>query len=318
MSKTALILGVGGQDGSYLAELLLGKGYAVHGLHRRSSVDNLWRIRSIRDRVKLHQGDVTDPISLGAAFSKSNPDEVYNMADQDDQRWSWSAPGYSWAVTSGAVVNVLEMVRVDENIRLFQPCSCLMFGSAPPPQDESCTFAPQSPYACAKAAAYHLCRCYRVEHGVRVSIGIMFNHDSPARSDAYVVHKVCKAAVEIAAGRQSVLGLGNVNQRFDVSFAGDCVEAAWLMLQQDPDDFCIGSGIGYTVEEIVREAFLAAGISDKLKTSPAIRIEPQFYRPITSELIANPSKANSKLGWRPRVSMPALVKMIVEHYRGKP
>lgn len=315
MSKRALILGIGGQDGSYLAELLLQKGYGVHGLHRRSSVDNLHRIAAIRDKVKLYQGDITDAVSLGHAFCEADPNEVYNMADQDDARWSWEMPCYSWDVTSKGVLNVLEAVKAGHGIRLFQPVSALMFGNQKGPQDENTPIEPRSPYACAKAAAMHLCRCYRTERNVWVSIGIMFNHDSPARSEAYVVHKVCKTAVAIARGKQDELRMGGLEQRFDVGFAGEYVDAAWRMLQQkEPDDFVVGTGVAFSVQDIVLESFVAAGLRIH-DVHSIVKIDHKLCRPLTTELVANPVKAERVLGWRAKVRMPELVRMIVKHYR---
>jgi GDPmannose 4,6-dehydratase len=247
VSKRALILGVGGQDGSYLAELLLGKGYEVHGLYRRSSVDNLARLRAagVLGRVVLHPGDVTDYESVDMAVCSCSPDEAYNLADQDDARWSETVPLYSVQATAGGAANVL---RAAENygagrVRVFQPVSALIFGDAPAPQDVTTPLNPMTPYACAKAHALHLCRYYRVVHGMFVACGIMYNHDSPRRGPGYLLQKIARG-VEID---------GDLSRPVAIGYAPEFVDAAWRMLQR-PLDLCVGSGRSYTVSSLVRYA----------------------------------------------------------------
>lgn len=309
--KRALILGVGGQDGSYLAELLLERGYQVHGMHRRSSTGNLRNVQHLVDRITLHRGDLLDAVSLRRTLEAANPDEVYNEADQDDINWSWSFPSYQLAVTAGAVGDLLELLR-GTDVRLFQPVSAMMFGMQPPPQSETTPLDPRSPYAAAKAAAWYLCRAYR-EKGVKVSCGIMFNHDSPNRSEDYLLHKVCAAAVRIAAGKQNSLAVGNLEQRLDVGFARDYMEAAILTLQHEPGDYCIGSGRAVTVSDIVYAALNCAEAR-----CMKVDTDERFYRPfaLLPNLCANIGKISS-LGWKPKTSFADLIRLIVDAERAK-
>lgn len=319
MSKRALILGVG-QDGSYLAELLLGRGYEVHLMHRRSSVDNLWRVRHLLDRITLHRGDMCDSWSLYRVISRCLPDELYNEADQDDARWSESLPWLSLDVTLGGVMRVLETVKEVNsyevhNIKVFQPLSCLMFGDGPPPQSEATPLKPMSPYAVAKAAAWHLCQHYRREHGVDVRCGIMFNHDSPNRSGEYALHKVCRYAARIAAGRETSIPLGNVEQRFDVGFAGDYMDAAHRIMQLErPDDYCVGSGVDYSIGEMWQMACIVAGVDgDTVDWDNRIVTDPTHWKPITTCYRANCGKLWTVTGWEPKVTLPNLIRMMVDH-----
>lgn len=311
--KRAMILGVGGQDGSYLAEILLEKGYDVHGLHRRSSVDNLRRIAHIRDRISLHRGDMADPLSIHRAIHRVEPQEIYNEADQDDVRWSQSIPAYSFDITAAAVGRLLEIVRTtNAGIKLFQPVSAMMFGSSPMPQREDSPLAPSSPFGCAKAAAYYLCQHYRREHGLFVSTAILFNHDSPARSEDYVLHKICRAAVRIARGTQDKLPLGNLQQQIDIGFARDYMLAAWQMMQMSyPGDYVIGTGAAWTIGEMVRESFRCAGV--KGDWQDYVTIDPAFYRANPPTLIADPTKARQDFDFRPAHSIQDLIRMIVKH-----
>ncbi len=241
--KRALILGIGGQDGSYLAELLLEKGYEVHGLARRSSYDNLARIAAVRDRVTVHRGDLCDHHSLIRVMHVADPDEVYNMADQDEVGWSTYTPGYSVGVTYGGVASLLEILRYHENgkTRFFQPLSSTMFGLTDGPQDERTPLNPGSPYACAKAAAWHLCKHYRRDHGVWVACGIMFNHDSPRRGPNYLLQQIARQAVDVARGRRDRIELTGPDSLVSVGHAADYMDAAWRIMQRDdPRDYVVG------------------------------------------------------------------------------
>lgn len=308
--KKALIFGIGGQDGSYLAEILLDREYEVHGMYRRSSVGNLSRIQHILPRVTLHKGDMGDPTSILRIIEESSPDEIYNEADQDNVDWSYTSVGYSCDITAGAVGRTLEIIRqVNKNIKFFQPVTATMFGSQPPPQNENTPFDPQSPYAVMKVAAYYLCRYYRQSHGMFVSTAIFFNHDSPRRTEDYLLHKICKSAVRIARGEQSMLHLGNMATQVDIGYAKDYMKVAWEIMQQpEPDDFVIGTGIGLTIAEMVEEAFYCAGADMR----GHVGVDPKFFRPQTPPaLIADPAKARKKGFWLEH-SIKDLIEMLVK------
>lgn len=319
MTRRALILGAG-QDASYLADILLEKDYQVHLMYRRSSVDNLTRIAHCRDRLVLHQGDVCDPWSVEKVVYGEVLDEIYNEADQDSVGWSKASPDYQYDVTFRSVARLLEMVKwVAEGTRIFQPLSAHMFGDPATletqvPQDENTRFNPQSPYAIAKVAAYHCCRYYRML-GVHVSCGILFNHDSPRRSEHYLLHKICKAAVRIAAGKQQTLALGNLDARVDVGYAKDYMEAAWLMLQQDkPDDCVIGTGMAFMVEEMVEHAFEIAGVTG-IALNRVTR-DKEFWHPAPASFFqADATKAFEWLGWEPKTNVWVLIEMLVKHFQ---
>ena len=290
--KRALIFGINGQDGSYLAEILLEKGYDVHGFYRRSSVDNLSRIRHLLSDVTLHKGDLTDYGSVHRAVAECLPlHEVYNEADQDHVGWSQAAPSYSAAVTYGGVVNVLEAVRqLTPTTRVFQPVSATMFGYAPPRQDEITRLYPQSPYACAKVAAYYLCQHYRREHGMFVSCGILFNHDSPRRGSDYLLQR-------IARGEEL---WGDLETIVDIGYAREYMEAAWKMMQlESPDDFVIGTGKGYHIKDLLN----------------GVRVHPKF--PLESALVAYPEKAVNAFGFDPKCDAFDVLEIVKEHYRGQ-
>lgn len=312
--KTALILGVGGQDGSYLAELLLEKGYHVHGFYRRSSVDNLARLTPfVRSRVTLHKGDLAEPLTVRRAVAVSAPDEIYNLADQDHVGWSYAVPGYNMDVTARAVMNLLEIVKdAAPCARLFQPVSATIFGDAPAPQNEETPTNPQSPYAIAKAACLAACRYYRIYHGLWVSCGIMYNHDSPRRQGDYLLHKIARTAVEIARGKADKMVLGCLKQQVDIGWAPEYVDAMWRMLQhREPDDFVIGSGVGWEIGRIADSARLSAGCG----TAP-IEVDPAFARPGDSCLIADSYKAFHHLEWVSKCGAVAAVNRLVSHYEG--
>jgi len=312
--KRALILGIGGQDGSYLADILLEKGYEVHGLIRRSSLDNTTRIKHILDQVILHRGDLTDYGSLENAVVVSNPDEIYNEADQDAVGWSRQVPSYNYDVTFKAVGNLLEIIkRFAPNARVFQPASATMFQGSPYPQDENTPLTPQSPYACAKAGAYHLARYYRQSHGLFVSTGILYNHDSPRRSEDYLVHKICKSAIRIAKGEQDKMRLGNLDHLVDIGHAREFMEAAWSMLQLDqPDDFVIATGISYSVGGLACSALEQVGITD---TPSRLEVDPAFVPKsgrTGPSLIGNIDKARLEFGFNPKLHGFMLINSILE------
>ena len=290
--KRVLIFGINGQDGSFLAEILLERGYEVHGFYRRSSVDNLSRIRHLLSDVTLHKGDLTDYGSVHRAVAECLPlHEVYNEADQDHVGWSQSAPSYSAAVTYGGVVNVLEAVRqLTPTTRIFQPVSATMFGYAPPRQDETTRLYPQSPYACAKVAAYYLCQHYRREHGMFVSCGILFNHDSPRRSGDYLLQR-------IARGEEL---WGDLETIVDIGYAREYMEAVWKLMQLDrPDDFVLGTGRGYRIKDLL--------------TGNRV---PLDYK-MEYGLVAYPVKAIQTFGFDPQYDAYSVLTMLRGHYREK-
>lgn len=307
MSKRALILGVGGQDGSYLAELLLEKGYEVHGLYRRSSVDNLGRLIGCRDRLVLCSGDVLDAGCLYGLIEEIGPSEIYNMADQDHVPSSTRIPAYQMDITAKGVVVLLEAVRrVDCNIRVFQPCSATMFGASPIPQNESSPISPMSPYALAKAAAFLACRYYREHHSLFVSTAVFFNHDSPRRREDYFLHRVIRGVLN---WENSIVS-GELDVKVDIGYAPEYVKAAWTMLQlPKADDFCIGTGQAPSVEEWIGIVCEVAGVP--------------FREPIAAPYLASPSlqadctKARATFGWDPKVDAEGLVHILVDHYRSK-
>lgn len=315
MTRRALITGITGQDGSYLADILLERGYEVHGLIRHSSADNLCRLRHCLDKLTLHRGDVLDSVSLEMALLCSEPDEIYHEADQDSVAWSYDAPLYSHAVTAGSVQTLLELVRqFRPKAKVFLPVSATMFGDAPAPQNELTPFNPSSPYAVAKVAAYHAARYYRQAHGLFVSTGILFNHDSPRRADGYLLQKICRGAVRIYYGLQKTLPLGNLDLRVDVGYAREYMEAAHAILQLDqPNDFVLATGEGWTLRQMVKEAFSLAGVDD-----PAhyLTTDSRFYRPGPQPtLIGDASKARQVFGFNPQWSIGRLMAYLIGELR---
>ena len=313
MKKKALILGITGQDGSYLAELLLEKGYEVHGLIRRSATGNTKNIDLLLDKVTLHQGDLADATSLYRIIRTVEPLEIYNEADQDHAGWSYSVVDYASDITGAAPGRILEIIRqLNPKIKYFQPLTSNMFGVASQPsQDEETPLRPQSPYACAKVYAFMLTRYYRQVHGLFASSAIFFNHESPRRAESYVTRKITKAAVRISLGLQKKLYLGDVDIAIDFGYAKDYVEAAWNILQlEKPDDFIIGTGEAHTVREWMEEAFRLVGVDAK----DCVEFDPKLIRPgKTSPLVANAAKAKKAFGFAPRVRFKELVKILVEH-----
>jgi GDPmannose 4,6-dehydratase len=310
--RRALITGITGQDGSYLAELLLAKGYEVHGLVRRSSTFHTERIDPIRDRLKLHYGDLVDSSSLHAVIEKSEPDEVYNLAAQSHVRVSFEMPEYTCDVTAAGVGRLLEAMRTaGSHARFYQASSSEMFGKVrETPQTESTPFHPRSPYAAAKAYAYHLTVNYREAHGMFACNGLCFNHESPRRGENFVTRKITRAVGRIAAGTQKKVALGNLDAQRDWGFAGDYVLGMWQMLQQPgPDDYVIATGETHSVEELLELAFSRAG----LRWQDHVESEERHLRPTEVDvLLGDASKAKRVLGWEPKVSFRGLVEMMVD------
>lgn len=317
MSKRALITGIGGQDGSYMADLLLAKGYEVHGLHRHSSVDNLRRLREAGtiDRVTLHRGDVTDWVSLFDTVWKSQPDEVYHLADQDNVGWSRAAPSYQLRVTGMAVRDLLEICSKFP-AKLFVPLSATMFGSSPPPQNEEAFIDPQSPYATSKVAAWLDCEDFR-ERGLHVVCGIMFNHDSPRRNEGYLLGRIAKQAVELARGERARIKIGNPSTVVDIGFAGDFMDIAWRLMQlPQPDDYCVGTGQGVAIRELICQAVYRAG--GRWEGEHQIEVDPD-YAEVQPTLVADTTKLKKALGWHPDskdLNAISIVKMLVDHIKG--
>ncbi len=317
MNKRALITGVTGQDGSYLAELLLSKGYEVHGTVRRSSsfntarVDHLYRDPHERGvRFFLHYVDMNDPLSLVRLLETAQPQEVYNLAAQSHVRVSFDMPEYTAETVALGTLRLLEALRIARApVRLYQAGSSEMFGNAPAPQSELTELRPASPYAAAKVFAHWLTVQYREGYGLFASNGILFNHESPRRGVTFVTRKVTSAVASILAGRQDELFLGNLQAKRDWGYAPEYVEAMWLMLQHDqPDDFVIATGETHSVEELVETAFGLVGLDWRRY----VRFDPRYIRPNeVHELRGDPSKAARALGWRPRTSFAELVRIIL-------
>jgi GDPmannose 4,6-dehydratase len=312
--KTALITGITGQDGSYLAELLLEKGYKVFGLVRRSSTVTFERIQHIQDRLELVSGDLTDQNSLFYALEESRPDEVYNLAAQSFVQTSWTQPVLTGDVTGLGVTRMLEAIRIfdrERRIRFYQASSSEMFGKVQAvPQDENTHFYPRSPYGVAKVYGHWATVNYRESYGMYAVSGILFNHESPRRGLEFVTRKVTDGAARIKLGLATELRLGNLDAQRDWGFAGDYVRAMHLMLQQDqPDDYVVATGETHTVQRLVELAFGAVGLDWREHVS----LDPRFMRPAEVDLlVGDPSKARRELGWEPEVGFEALVTMMVD------
>jgi len=334
--KRALITGITGQDGSYLAELLLEKGYEVHGVVRRSStfnrerIDHLRHIDSYRERYFLHYGDLSDADSLHQVIDTSSPDEIYNLAAQSHVGISFQQPTYTGEVVALGTIRLLEVLRQRRSrVRFYQASSSELFGKAEVcPQNEATPFHPRSPYAVAKMYAFWATVNYREAYGIFASNGILFNHESPRRGENFVTRKITRAVADFAAGkREEPLALGNLEARRDWGFAGDYVEAMWRMLQLDePDDFVIGTGETHSVREFCEASFAEIGVSLRWHGSgtkerglagrtgpPLVVVDSLYFRPAEVELLqADSRKARKLLGWRPKVSFQQLVRMMVE------
>jgi len=316
---TALITGITGQDGSYLAELLLSKGYEVHGLIRRASTFNTRRIDHLyRDphngadvRLFLHYGDLSSSGSLLDIIYKVQPDEIYHLAAQSHVRVSFDLPEYTGDITGLGTARILEAIRRSGvKARFYQASSSEMFGSAPPPQNERTPFEPRSPYAAAKVYAYWMTRNYCQGYGLFASNGILFNHESARRGETFVTRKITRALAAILGGRQGYLYLGNLDAKRDWGYAPEYVEAMWLMLQQEePHDLVIGTGEAHTVREFLDEAFGYAG----LDWQEYVRIDPRYFRPTEVDyLLADASQARELMGWQPQVRFRELVRIMVD------
>lgn len=318
--KKALILGVTGQDGSYLTEILLEKGYEVHGMVRRSATGNTININHLiqdpeifEKRFFLHRGDLADATSLYRIISTVDPQEIYNEADQDHVSWSYDMVGFSMDITGAAVGRILEIIKqLGRPIRYFQPCTSNMFGKMQAEyQNETTPFNPQSPYACAKVMAYYLTRYYRQAFGIFASTAILYNHESPRRTEEYVTRKITRSVARIVNGKQDKLVLGDLSARIDWGYAKEYMEAAWQILQLDqPDDFVIATGEAHSVKEWVDEAFAVAGI----KPEDHVVSDPGLLRPTkTSVLIGDISKAAEAFAFNPKYKFKELVRLMVEY-----
>jgi GDPmannose 4,6-dehydratase len=310
--KVALITGITGQDGSYLAEFLLSKGYRVCGMVRRASVENFERINHIRNKVELLQGDLLDQYSLISVLKDARPSEVYNLAAQSFVPTSWNQPVLTSEFTALGVTRMLESIRlVDPSIRFYQASSSEMYGRVrETPQSELTPFYPRSPYGVAKVYGHYITVNYRESYDLFAVSGILFNHESPRRGLEFVTRKVTDGVARIKLGLASELRLGNLDARRDWGFAGDYVEAMWLMLQQnEPDDYVIATGETHTVKRLVEVAFNHAG----LPWEKYVKLDPKFLRPAEVDLlIGDPSKAQQKLGWKPKVSFEQMIQMMVD------
>jgi len=324
--KIALITGVTGQDGSYLAELLLEKGYEVHGIIRRSSLINTHRIDHIYDSITLHYGDLTDSTNLVRVIQQVQPDEIYNLGAQSHVKVSFEMPEYTGMVDGLGTLRILEAVRLlgmEKKTRIYQASTSEMFGKVQEiPQTETTPFYPRSPYGVAKVYGYWIIKNYRESYGLHASSGILFNHESPRRGETFVTRKITRGLSSISTGKQDVLYLGNLNAKRDWGHAKDFVEAMWLMLQQDePDDYVIATGEQYSVRQFVEEAapyfnmniaWEGEGLDevgcDTNTGKKVIQVNPKYFRPAEVEtLLGDATKAKKKLGWEPKISFEQLV-----------
>ncbi len=309
----ALITGITGQDGSYLADLLLEKGYEVYGMVRRSSVEKLDRIEHIRDRVKFVQADLLDQLSIISAIREADPDEVYNLAAMSFVPTSWSQPVLTGEFTAIGVTRMLEAIRlVNKNIKFYQASSSEMFGKVRQnPQNENTPFHPRSPYGVAKVYGHYITVNYRESYGIFAASGILFNHESPRRGLEFVTKKVTNAVAKIKLGLTESLYLGNLDAKRDWGYAKDYVEAMWLMLQQgSPDDYVISTGETHSVKEWVQASFSCLD----LDWEKYVKMDEKLLRPAEVDLlIGDSTKARDKLGWKPQVNFEGLVKLMVEH-----
>lgn len=331
--KKAFVTGVSGQDGSYLAEFLLGKGYEVHAIVRRSSVFTSQRIDHIfaHPRFKTYHGDLTDSSNLHVLLSKIEPHEVYNLGAQSHVAVSFEVPEYTAEVDSLGTLRLLNAIKdLGQKPRFYQASTSELFGGLPEtaPQSETTPFYPKSPYGAAKLYAYWITVNYREAYGLYACNGILFNHESPRRGETFVTKKITRAVARIAQGRQKLLTLGNIDAKRDWGYAKDYVECMWMMLQQDePDDYVIATGRTYTVRQFVEMAFREVGVQiewrgtgvdekgyDAASGALRVSVDPRYFRPAEVDLLhGDPSKARHKLGWEPRTSLEELVKIMVAY-----
>ena len=316
--KKALITGITGQDGSYLAEFLLDRGYEVHGVKRRSSSFNTGRVDHIYEDAHegnssffLHYSDLTDASSLATVLAEVEPDEIYNLGAQSHVKVSFEIPEYTSDVVATGTLRLLEAIRrTGLKSRFYQASSSEMYGSTAPPQSETTVFHPRSPYACTKVFAHNITVNYRESYNLHASCGILFNHESPRRGETFVTRKITRAVARIKLGLQDKLYLGNLDARRDWGYAPDYVRAMWLMLQQDePGDCVIGTGEAHSVREFAEFAFAAAGLDWR----EYVEVDPRYFRPAEVDyLLADASKARRVLGWEPTVSFEEIVRIMVE------
>ena len=324
--KVALITGITGQDGSYLAELLLEKGYEVHGIVRRASLINTHRIDHIYNRIHLHYGDLTDSTNIVRVIQKVQPDEIYNLGAQSHVKVSFEMPEYTADVDGVGTLRVLEAVRLlgmENRVRIYQASTSELYGLVQEtPQSETTPFYPRSPYGVAKLYGFWIVKNYRESYGMHCSSGILFNHESPRRGETFVTRKITQGLSKISVGLQECLYLGNLDAKRDWGHAKDYVEAMWLMLQQDePEDYVIATGIQYSVREFVEAAapyfgmkieWMGEGLSevgyDWNTKKPVVKVDPKYFRPAEVEtLLGDATKAKEKLGWEPKISFKELV-----------
>ena len=328
--KVALITGITGQDGSYLAELLLDKGYEVHGIVRRASLINTHRIDHIYDQINLHYGDLTDATNIIGVIKKVEPDEIYNLGAQSHVKVSFEIPEYTGQVDALGTLRILEAVRflgMEDRVRIYQASTSELYGLVQEvPQKETTPFYPRSPYGVAKLYGYWIVKNYRESYGLHASSGILFNHESSRRGETFVTRKITRGLSRISTGQQDVLSLGNLDARRDWGHAKDFVEAMWLMLQQDqPDDYVIATGVQYSVRDFVDAAapyfgfkieWMGEGLNevgyDWNTKRPIIKVDPKYFRPAEVEsLLGDATKAKEKLGWEPKTSFTELVEDMV-------
>lgn len=321
--EKALITGITGQDGSYLAEILLEKGYEVHGIIRRASTFNTLRIEHLYNdphvhgtRLFLHYGDLDDANTIRKLIYKIQPDEIYNLGAQSHVRVSFDVPEYTANVTGLGTLRILEAIKdyeehMGKKVKFYQASSSEMFGAAPPPQNEDTKFYPRSPYGVAKVFAYHITRNFREAYGIFAVNGILFNHESPRRGETFVTRKITRGIARILAGLDKKVYLGNLNARRDWGYAPEYMEAAWLMMQQpEADDYVVGTGKTHSVRDFVEAAFGRAGVTD---WQNYIDLDPRYYRPTEVEvLIADPRKAKEKLGWTAKTGFDELVRLMMD------
>jgi len=318
MSKRALLTGITGQDGSYLSELLLTRGYEVHGLIRRASTFNTRRIDHIYQdphdpnaRLFLHYGDLSNSEQLTNLIYNIRPEEIYHLGAQSHVKVSFDIPEYTADVTALSTTRLLEAIRRSGvRLRFYQAASSEMFGDAPPPQDERTPFRPRSPYAAAKVYGYWMTHMYREGYGLCASNGILFNHESPRRGETFITRKITYGLARIVVGKQTKLYLGNLEAKRDWGYAPEYIVAMWLMLQQErPDDYVIGTGEAHSVKEFLEEAFSYAG----LDWQGYVEIDPYYFRPLeVGHLRADTTKARERLGWEPKVTFKELVRIMVD------
>ncbi|MBI4085277.1 MAG: GDP-mannose 4,6-dehydratase [Candidatus Liptonbacteria bacterium] len=322
--KVSLVTGATGQDGSYLIELLLDKGYEVHGIIRRASTFNTYRIDHIFQdpheknlRLILHYGDLADANTVRKLIYEIEPDEIYNLGAQSHVRVSFDIPEYTANITGLGTLRLLEAIKdyeehTGKKVKFYQASSSEMFGAAKPPQNESTAFQPRSPYGVSKVFSFYITKNYREAYGIFAVNGILFNHESPRRGETFVTRKITRGIAKIVAGLENKIYLGNLEAKRDWGYAPEYVEAMWLMMQQPkPDDYVIGTGESHSVKEFLEEAFRCAGVKDWGKY---VSIDPRYYRPTEVEnLVADYAKAREKLDWKPKTGFKELVKIMVDH-----